>query len=278
MSSNIGNNIRKARKANGFSQKKLADKSGIAQNSIGNYERGERSPTMAVVEKIAKALEIELDELVDLSVSDEMRNKMNQQSHEVAEAINKKFIRIRIATLEEKKTEVQQQIDVLLNETQIDGETIRILMKEKNTLEIELFDLKIKISKESEVNSSSDYSLRALYISVGVFAEMLEFLFSDGKINPLYDESKFFDISLKRISSFGIDNFQKLFPDEEKGIWVYAFGIIKSIKIYLDDENDSTEIIKDLVAAISKFYSHQEIGIDSIKIAEKFSKLLPEIK
>ena len=60
----VGENIRKLRKKKGLSQKDLAELSGFAQNSIGNYERGERSPTMETIIKIAESLEVGLNELV----------------------------------------------------------------------------------------------------------------------------------------------------------------------------------------------------------------------
>lgn len=61
----VGNKISLIRKTEGLSQKELADKSGLAQNSIGNYERGERSPTIIAMAKIAKALGVPLGELVE---------------------------------------------------------------------------------------------------------------------------------------------------------------------------------------------------------------------
>ena len=48
------------RKRRGLSQNQLAIKAGVARNSIAMLERGETNPTIEQLEKIVRALELEL--------------------------------------------------------------------------------------------------------------------------------------------------------------------------------------------------------------------------
>ena len=61
---NLGNNIRKFRNALNISQEELAFKINSARNFVGCIERAEKSCTIITLYKIAKALNIKLEELV----------------------------------------------------------------------------------------------------------------------------------------------------------------------------------------------------------------------
>lgn len=56
----LGMRIRYLRKQKGMSQEDLALESGINKNYLSDLERGMRNPTIAIVEKIADALEVSL--------------------------------------------------------------------------------------------------------------------------------------------------------------------------------------------------------------------------
>lgn len=60
----IAENIKKIRKEKGFTQKELALRSGITRESIGNYERGDRTPPADILTSIAKALDVTTHELM----------------------------------------------------------------------------------------------------------------------------------------------------------------------------------------------------------------------
>lgn len=64
MSDKIGNMILKFRKEKGLKQKELAEIAGINRMSIGNYERGTRTPSAEVLNKIADALEVSINDLL----------------------------------------------------------------------------------------------------------------------------------------------------------------------------------------------------------------------
>lgn len=55
---NIGENIKKYRIEKNLKQSELAERSGISRVAIGNYERGERTPNIDIIKKIANALDV----------------------------------------------------------------------------------------------------------------------------------------------------------------------------------------------------------------------------
>lgn len=61
---NIGANIRNFRKENKLTLKELGYIAGISEQAISKYERGLRVPNAYVAYKIAKALEVTLEELI----------------------------------------------------------------------------------------------------------------------------------------------------------------------------------------------------------------------
>lgn len=66
----IGNKIRLERLKKRISQEKFAELADLSKNSIGAIERGEASPTIETLAKIAKALDMTISELTDFSKVD----------------------------------------------------------------------------------------------------------------------------------------------------------------------------------------------------------------
>ena len=61
----LSGNIKKFRKKKGFSQEKLARLADISLNTLTKIESGfSREPTITTIFKIAKALDISIDDLV----------------------------------------------------------------------------------------------------------------------------------------------------------------------------------------------------------------------
>ena len=59
----FGERVRQLRKARGWSQEKLAERTNRHWTYIGGVERGERNPTLRVIADIAKAFGVTIREL-----------------------------------------------------------------------------------------------------------------------------------------------------------------------------------------------------------------------
>lgn len=62
---NVARNIRRLRQERGLTQEELAVRIRITRNYVGMIERQENSPTVAILERIAKALGVEPARLFD---------------------------------------------------------------------------------------------------------------------------------------------------------------------------------------------------------------------
>ena len=63
----VGLKVKLERTRLGITQEKLAELADLNKNSVGAIERGESSPTIETLYRIAKAFSIELHELVNVS-------------------------------------------------------------------------------------------------------------------------------------------------------------------------------------------------------------------
>lgn len=59
----FGQEVQKARKRLGLSQEQLAERAGLHRTYIGMIERAEKNVTLRNIEKIAKALEVQIKDL-----------------------------------------------------------------------------------------------------------------------------------------------------------------------------------------------------------------------
>lgn len=66
----FGRKVAKLRKLQGISQEELAERCGIHRTYIGAIERGEKSPTLNTIEKIANGLNVEIIELWEVKQID----------------------------------------------------------------------------------------------------------------------------------------------------------------------------------------------------------------
>ena len=62
---NLGDKIRRLRKAAHLTQEQLAEKASLSAYYIGEIERGESSPSLMVVQEIARSFGVKLRELFD---------------------------------------------------------------------------------------------------------------------------------------------------------------------------------------------------------------------
>ena len=61
----FGAGVRERRKAKGWTQERLAEEAGVSALQIGFVERGENSPKLQMILRIAKAFRIRPGELID---------------------------------------------------------------------------------------------------------------------------------------------------------------------------------------------------------------------
>lgn len=60
----LGENVRRIREEKGMTQVELCRKLEVDRAYMSNIENGKKNPTLATIEKIAKALGVSLDELI----------------------------------------------------------------------------------------------------------------------------------------------------------------------------------------------------------------------
>lgn len=76
----IGENIKRYRLQNGWTQQELGAKIGISKNAIGNYEKGFRSPKKDTMFDLANAFNISIDDLFPPIQNDSSSNTSQIQS------------------------------------------------------------------------------------------------------------------------------------------------------------------------------------------------------
>jgi transcriptional regulator with XRE-family HTH domain len=77
----VGDNIRRLREEKGLSLDKLARLTGVSKSMLGQVERGESSPSITVLFKVAKGIKVSLDTLT--TKKEEKVLKINKTSPEM---------------------------------------------------------------------------------------------------------------------------------------------------------------------------------------------------
>lgn len=80
MGNSIGNNIRKCREQAGLSQKQLAEKVGVSNSRLSNWEQGINNPPADYLGKICNAINISASELLGLKLTSD---ELNQEEREI---------------------------------------------------------------------------------------------------------------------------------------------------------------------------------------------------
>ena len=95
----IGERIKTARSNAGLTQRALAEKSGIATGTVQQYELGKRQPRIEQLQKIADALEVDINYLVhgktlqqfEQESIDRIKNALQQVQNEHRTRMNTAF-------------------------------------------------------------------------------------------------------------------------------------------------------------------------------------------
>lgn len=61
----FGDRVRKLRRKNNWSQEELAKRAGLHRTYIGSIERSERNVSLINIERIAKALKVNIPDLIE---------------------------------------------------------------------------------------------------------------------------------------------------------------------------------------------------------------------
>lgn len=69
MKSNVGDNIRKYREICGLSQKQLANRLGISNSRVSNWEQGANNPPADMIVDICEALNVSASELLGVKLA-----------------------------------------------------------------------------------------------------------------------------------------------------------------------------------------------------------------
>jgi len=59
----LGKRLQRLRKTVGFTQEEFAEKLGISRTHIGHVEQGRKSPSLKLIEKMAKTLKVKVKDL-----------------------------------------------------------------------------------------------------------------------------------------------------------------------------------------------------------------------
>lgn len=107
-----GEKIKRMREIKGFTQKQIADYIGTSVNNYGRLERGEIDVTVDRLEKIAKILEVGIEDILKL---DEGFNVVinNSKDFYVGKTINITSLQDRLDILESKISEIENLLSTL---------------------------------------------------------------------------------------------------------------------------------------------------------------------
>jgi transcriptional regulator with XRE-family HTH domain len=73
----LANRLKQARKDKNLSQQELAKISDVHYSNIGRYERGDAQPSAELLNRIARALEVSPDFLMNGTIEDKAENSLN---------------------------------------------------------------------------------------------------------------------------------------------------------------------------------------------------------
>ena len=109
----IGANIKGFRNEKGWSQRELADKAGLNQSAIAQYERGNKFPTLETIYKLSFVLEVSVSDLCDVSHDDHITSR--QRNLEDASLIIVGMYQF-LTSLDKKRPGLKDTILNILNE------------------------------------------------------------------------------------------------------------------------------------------------------------------
>ena len=115
---NIGERIKSLRREKCLTQSELAEQAGISRVALGNYERGDRQPTIEFAAQIADVLNISMDYL--LGKTDDP-TPLNQKSDWIPyEKTSKSFYEGFDTLTNEEKKEIESYMNYIIQKKKND--------------------------------------------------------------------------------------------------------------------------------------------------------------
>jgi len=109
----IGDNVKGFRKAFGMVQDQLAARSGVAQPTISEIEKGKRIPQLETVRKLAAALGIPISALIESAPPEPPEPPKTPRTDEEARAFDKRFASTGVLEAAELKSELGDEFTTL---------------------------------------------------------------------------------------------------------------------------------------------------------------------
>lgn len=85
----FGDRLKQYREAKGYTQEQLAGLIGVAKTTITGYERGNRAPDVSKIKKLAAALDVTGDDLLDTKISAQRGQTVSNGALHLAQAYDK---------------------------------------------------------------------------------------------------------------------------------------------------------------------------------------------
>lgn len=95
---NIGDNMRNIRKQKSMTLQQLADILGCSQQNISQYESGKRTPKLKTIQKIADALNVNVNDLLENPLDDSPIYKAYKNTNSLDLPLAKNFINEKIVS------------------------------------------------------------------------------------------------------------------------------------------------------------------------------------
>ena len=105
---NIGDTMRNIRKQKGMTLQQLADILGCSQQNISQYESGKRTPKLKTVQKIADALNVNVNDLLESPLDDSPIYQVLKNVDHSDSPVSRNFINSQLTT----QIHAWQQIDI----------------------------------------------------------------------------------------------------------------------------------------------------------------------
>lgn len=86
----VGEKIRTLRKSKKLTLKALGSKVGLSEQAIGQYERGDRKPSIETLTNIATALEVDLSDILEIKMINSNSEKYSELANDIMDLFSYK--------------------------------------------------------------------------------------------------------------------------------------------------------------------------------------------